>query len=193
MIPETKYSFRKKESSQADIHVITKLMGEYVAGISMACFIVGEKLGIAEEKIAQHFVHVPSVPHRLEPIKNNDLLVIDDSYNGNPDGVREAINLLSWFVDKRIVYLTPGLVEIGSRNREVHLEIGKQLAKVADLVLLIKNSVTPFIAEGLKENGFKEDQIIWFESAQKAHTSLSDILKPHDVILFQNDWGDNYL
>jgi UDP-N-acetylmuramyl pentapeptide synthase len=34
---------------------------------------------------------------------------------------------------------------------------------------------------------------IWFDTVQEAHASLDKILKPGDVVLFQNDWGDSYL
>ena len=39
----------------------------------------------------------------------------------------------------------------------------------------------------------QKDKIMWFESAAAAHNALGKILKPGDVILFQNDWPDNYL
>jgi len=120
-------------------------------------------------------------------------LAIDDSYNANPDGIREAVKVLSRYQNRRKIYLTPGLVEVGTRACEIHLDLGRNLAKVADLVILIKNSATPRIAQGLKEAGFSEDKIIWFESALQAHGSLEKILKAGDVILFQNDWPDNYL
>jgi UDP-N-acetylmuramoyl-tripeptide--D-alanyl-D-alanine ligase len=119
--------------------------------------------------------------------------VIDDSYNGNPEGVKEAIKLLSQFKDHRKVYLTPGLVEMGHKAEEVHEKIGKQLAKNVDLVLLVRNSVTPFIEKGLMESGFAQDRIIWYATAQEAHSSLDKVLQKGDVILFQNDWGDQYL
>ena len=63
----------------------------------------------------------------------------------------------------------------------------------APVVILIKNSVTPYIEKGLLESNYSKDKIIRFDYAQKAHESLKDILRPNDVILFQNDWGDQYL
>jgi len=172
----------------------TALLGEYVKGLAVASVVVGRELGLNDGQIASGFSKIKHVPHRLEPIINpNGLIVIDDSYNGNPDGVREAIKLLSKFKGKRKVYLTPGLVEMGKNNERVHKKIGNQLAKVADLVLLVKDSATPFIAEGLKEAGFDEKNIIWYDSAEDAHASLDKILKPGDVVMFQNDWGDQYI
>jgi UDP-N-acetylmuramyl pentapeptide synthase len=75
----------------------------------------------------------------------------------------------------------------------VHREIGKELAGKVDLVMLVKNSVTPFIEAGLRESGFTADNILWYDSAEEAHKSLDRVLKPGDVIMFQNDWGDQYI
>jgi UDP-N-acetylmuramyl pentapeptide synthase len=88
-------------------------------------------------------------------------------------------------------------VETGAAAKDVHLEIGRRLAGVADMVILIKNSVSGWIEEGIKgklpTTHYPLPTIIWFETAQQAHAALKDILKPGDVILFQNDWGDQYL
>jgi UDP-N-acetylmuramoyl-tripeptide--D-alanyl-D-alanine ligase len=120
-------------------------------------------------------------------------LIIDDSYNGNPDGVEEAIRVLSEFKDRRKLFITPGLVEIGTETGSAHKIIGNTLAGVADRVLLVKNSATPYIEEGLLEKKFPKDSIIWFETAESLHANLGQIIRPNDVILFQNDWGDQYL
>jgi hypothetical protein len=116
---------------------------------------------------------------------------------------------------------------MGKSSPEIHREIGRQLADVADVVILIKNSVTGFIEEGIlsttpsRQGGtpllFQEGttatavsppkvggvprvaggggtpMIIRFNSALEAHAGLKNILKPGDVILFQNDWGDQYV
>ncbi|MFA6422068.1 MAG: UDP-N-acetylmuramoyl-tripeptide--D-alanyl-D-alanine ligase [Candidatus Buchananbacteria bacterium] len=186
--------FLISDTSQIVGRFQSKILAEYVSGLAVACIVVGKQLEMENDKIAFGFSKIKPVPHRLEPIINpNGLIVIDDSYNGNPDGVREAIRLLSKFTGRRKVFLTPGLVEMGKSAEAVHKKIGKELSGVADLVMLIDNSVTPFIEKGLKENGFADDKIIWYSSAQEAHQSLDKVLKPGDVILFQNDWGDQYI
>jgi hypothetical protein len=59
-------------------------------------------------------------------------------------------------------------------------------------VILIKNSVTKYILEGFKHAGFDMKNILIFDSAIEAHAHLGSILKAEDVVLFQNDWTDNY-
>lgn len=181
------------------------LLARYALGVVSAAVKISKSLGLSPEEIRKGAESIRPVEHRLQPIRSGgDVLVIDDSYNGNPDGVREAIEVLSFFTQRRKVFITPGLVETGKEAKEIHLEIGRQLAGVANVVILIKNSVTEYIEAGItnqessksSEPKIKESNlpsILWFGTAQEAHAALKDILKPNDVILFQNDWGDQYI
>lgn len=172
-----------------------KLLGEYALGDVEAAAIVGKYLGMPTDKMKIGIEKIAAVEHRLQPIKSaGNVLVIDDSYNGNPDGVREAVQVLSRFTDRRKIFITPGLVEMGEAAEEVHRGIGEELAGVADVVILVRNSVTKYIEEGIRQQATgNRPQVIWFETAPEAHENLKNILKPGDVILFQNDWGDQYL
>jgi UDP-N-acetylmuramoyl-tripeptide--D-alanyl-D-alanine ligase len=171
------------------------LLGEYVIADLMGTIQLAQQLGLSVSEISRGISSIKPVEHRLQPIynKNTKILVIDDSYNGNPKGVEEAIKVLNRFQQNRRVYVTPGLVEAGERTKEIHINIGKQLASVAGIVILIRNSVTPFIVQGLEENGFDMKNVMWFDSAKEAHHALPKIVRAYDVILFQNDWPDNYL
>lgn len=176
-----------------DYEIKTALLGDYAAGTIMGAVIAAETLGVPKEKITRGITLVKPIPHRLQPIPGpRGILIIDDSYNGNPEGAVEAMRVLSRFVGKRKIYLTPGLVETGHRALAVHRAIGEQLATVADLIILIKNSATIPIAEGLAAAAFPSENIMWFKDALHAHAALAGILKSGDVILFQNDWPDNY-
>ncbi|KKU19369.1 hypothetical protein A3A64_03955 [Candidatus Gottesmanbacteria bacterium RIFCSPLOWO2_01_FULL_48_11] len=169
-------------------------LGKYIAGTIGAAIIVASKLGLSRAQIEKGITQLRPSPHRLEVVSNkNKVVVIDDSYNGNPDGVREAINALSQFKQSRRIYVTPGLVEMGSVSAKVHERIGEELASVASLVILIRNSVTGHIADGLKRQGFPVGDIMWFDTARAARAALPNIVRAGDVILFQNDWPENYI
>lgn len=175
-----------------------KLLGEYAVGAGVAALAVGEMLGLSAMDLKIGLSQIGPIEHRLQPIKSaGDVLVIDDSYNANPQGVEEAVKVLSKFSGHRKIFITPGMVEIGNKSAELHRAVGRQLAGVADVVILIKNSVTGFIEEGLKsakqQTNKSVSEIIWFDTAQEMHQALKNIIKPGDVVLFQNDWGDQYL
>ena len=186
--------FTLEKAGDGTVDVEMKLLGGYVPGVASATLIVGDRFKLSETESVLGLTNALPVPHRLEPIRTNpDVLVIDDSYNGNPEGVRYAIELLQEFTSRRKVYVTPGLVEGGVKIVGMHQNIGMQLAGVADVVILVKNSVTPYIEGGLLAKSFKKDAIFWFNSAREAHSKLKEIVKKGDVVLFQNDWPDNYL
>lgn len=175
-------------------YIKVPFLGEYITGVIGGATLIAKELGLSREEIRAGIATLSAIPHRLQAIqKANGILVIDDSYNGNPAGAHEAIKTLGRFTNRRKVYITPGLVETGTKTGAVHREIGRELAKTANLVVLIKNSVTPFIAKGLHDARFPEEYIMWFDTAPEAHKKIPEILKPGDVALFQNDWPENYL
>lgn len=186
-------SFQLVRGSEEIRDFKTRLLGRYSIGTAMAAAILGREFEVPIAHIQTAIAELPPVHHRLEPVPNrNGVTVIDDSYNGNPEGVREAIHVLAGFSGRRRIYITPGLVEMGARSDEIHYNIGKELASAADKVILVRNSVTPQIAAGLKAAGFPEESIVFFENALEAHAGLGNIVRAGDAVLFQNDWPDNY-
>lgn len=169
------------------------LLGDYAIATVSGAILVAKHLGLTDNEIKLGLSLIKPISHRLEPIRKENFLVIDDSYNGNPNGAKAAIGVLAKFKNKRKIYVTPGLVEMGKETRKVHEELGRLLAPVADLVILIQNSVTDFIISGLQEKNFDKQNIIIFNSPLELQEKIKDIIRPNDVILFQNDWPDNYL
>ena len=171
------------------------VLGQYNLDKIDGAIHIAKKLGLTDQEVQNGLKKIKTPAHRLQPVLNREknILVIDDSYNGNPDGVEEAIKTLSLFKKRRKIFVTPGLVEMGAESEQIHQRIGKRLNDVLDIVILIKNSVTPGIEKGLTRAGFDEKNIIWFDSMMEAQNNLGLILRSGDVVLFQNDWPDNYV
>lgn len=191
---DTERLIRKIEIKTPNTTLIaqTSIIAEYICGNVIASMIIGTELGMSEQQIKLGVTQLKPAPHRLEVKRTGDITIIDDTYNGNSDGIKAGINLLSQFKNNRKVYVTPGLVETGHLAEELHKDIGRELAKVADLVILTKNSVTPYIADGLKHSGFNKDKIIWYNTSKETYSKLRENLQSGDVVLMQNDWSDNY-
>ncbi len=186
-------SFTIRGKGETAYETNTNLLGAYATGTIAGAIAVAERMGLSHSEILRGIAMIRPVPHRLEPfVASGNVLVIDDSYNGNPAGAREAIDVLGRFTGRRKIYCTPGLVEMGVSGKVVHETIGAKLAKNADLVILIHTSVSRHIKNGLLSAGFPAENIVEFPTAQAAHTALPGILRSGDVILFQNDWPDNY-
>ncbi len=175
------------------IVVSSQLLGLHQVGPLSAVAHLARNLGMRTEDIELGLKNTKPFEHRLESRQESGgVIVVDDSYNGNPDGVRAAIDFLEGIKNKRRFYITPGLVEMGPKSEEIHRNIGKQLAEAKiEKVVLIKNSVTHFIEDGLKEKNYS-GEIIWFDSALECFRSLPKMTISNDLLLYQNDWPDNY-
>jgi len=169
-------------------------LGEYALSDLIGTALIADELGGKPEGVVRGVAKLKTVEHRLQVLPSeNKILVIDDSYNGNPSGAAEAVKVLGRFLGRRRIYVTPGLVEMGKNSAAVHETLGRTLAKTADLVLLVRNSATPHIASGLLAASFPESHLRWFASAAELFAGVKTLARPGDVVLFQNDWPDNYL
>lgn len=173
--------------------VHSKLLGLHQIGPLVASARIALELGLSWEEITAGIAATRPFDHRLEPKTDaSGVTTLDDSYNGNPDGVKAVIEFLASLSGSRRWYVTPGLVEMGSRAEEVHMEIGRLLAQAKiEKVVLINNSVTPFIERGLQAAHFS-GEIIWFPTALEAFAALPQMTVKGDVMLLQNDWPDQY-
>lgn len=180
--------------SGARLPVQSKLLGLHNVGPIATAAHIAYRLGLTEAQIQNGISKTTAFNHRLEPKEdNNGVITIDDSYNGNPDGVHAIIDFLSSIQGHRRWYVTPGLVEMGSLTEKVHLEIGKRLAGAGiEHIVLIKNSVTQYIAQGLEKGGYL-GEVLWFDDALKAYASLPHLTVKGDIVLLQNDWPDQYV
>ncbi|HSH31611.1 MAG TPA: UDP-N-acetylmuramoyl-tripeptide--D-alanyl-D-alanine ligase [Candidatus Saccharimonadales bacterium] len=169
------------------------LLGLHQIGPMAACIDVAYRLGLSVQQIEQGLAKTKPFEHRLQPRPATDgVVTIDDSYNGNPTGVRVVIEFLGGLKGHRRWYVTPGLKEMGPSTVQVHQNIGKQLAAAEiEKVILIRNSVTSFIAAGLNEGGFR-GELIWFDDALTCFAALPNLTVTGDVVLLQNDWADQY-
>lgn len=181
------------EHEDERINAQSKLLGLHQIGPLAAAIHIAKRLGLTSLEIEAGAAKTKPFAHRLERRDDGSgVIMLDDSYNGNPDGVKAVIDFLASISGRRRWYVTPGLVEMGEKSEEIHKNIGKQLAEAGiEKVVLIKNSVTPWIEKGLQENSLGGD-IVWFDDALNCYNSLPHITVTGDVVVLQNDWPDQY-
>lgn len=170
----------------------TKLLALHNISLILSASRVAQKLGMTMSEISRRVEKIDHISHRLEPIYNEmtKVWVIDDSYNGNFNGIISGLEVLKRHLGRKIV-LTPGLVELGEKTKEIHEKIGRLYAKEKlDLILLIKSPASKHIIAGLKAENFSNYKL--YDTTQEAHADLPNLIKEGDVIIFQNDLPDNY-
>lgn len=183
----TKFTASKKNKT---VWAESKLIGEHQVGPLVACIDIADRLGLSIAEISEGIKETKAFEHRMQPYSLNGATIIDDTYNGNVDGIMAGLKLLKQESGRRI-YVTPGLVEHGDEAENVHQKIGIAIADSADLVILMKNSVTAFIESGLAQANYQGELMI-VDNPLKFYENLEHFVAKDDVVLMQNDWTDNY-
>jgi UDP-N-acetylmuramyl pentapeptide synthase len=150
------------------------------------------ELGLDEKQVKAGLAKTEPFEHRMQPRTLNGATIIDDTYNGNLQGVRVGTALLKELPARRKWYVTPGLVDQGSEANAIHRQMGELIADASpDIVVLMANSAQPHILEGLRLAGYGGEVRIEHNPLQ-FYTNLPHFIAAGDLVLMQNDWTDNY-
>lgn len=131
------------------------------------------------------------VPHRLEFIKGQVVNVIDDSYNSNFEGFKQALDVLKEFEGKKIV-VSPGIVELGKEQASINFAVGKEVAKVADVFIIMNETNKNALLGGAMTEGMKRNQIYFANTRNQQKEILRKVIEENGIVLFENDLPDNF-
>ncbi|MGH2501709.1 MAG: Mur ligase family protein, partial [Ktedonobacterales bacterium] len=174
--------------------VAIPLLGQHnILNVSAAIAAV-HLLGLPVDEAARDALRLEPTPHRLQLLPNTGgMTIIDDSYNANPVGVRNGLEVLGQMRGRRKILITPGLVELGVVEEAENRRFGERAATVCDDVILVGARQTAPIAEGLRAGGLGAEHTYVVESLEEVQATLAHIAGPGDVALFANDLPDTYL
>lgn len=178
---------------EASVHCTTQLLGKHNIMNVLGCAAAAHALGLTAAQIAAGIAKAEPVEHRLQLINpNNGTLVIDDAFNSNPNGTRAAMEVLSMYTQFRKICVTPGMVELGDKEEEENEAFGARMAAVCQFVILVGQTRAVPIKRGLLGAGFPEENIFVGDNLDQATEILGALIRPGDVVLFENDLPDHY-
>ncbi len=180
----------KKGKKSLQLH--SGLIGHHQIGFLALVAALALEFGLTDTQVIAGLAKTVPFEHRMQPYQLGGAWVIDDTYNGNLEGIRAGTELLKDLPAKRKIYITPGLVDQGEETEAVHHEVGQLIAKAQpDLVVLMQNSVTTYIKQGLEKAKFKGELQLEPDPLE-FYTNLTHFLATGDLVVMQNDWTDNY-
>lgn len=161
----------------------TEILGAFnVINIS-AAITVAHYLGMSVEAIQQKVAQLKPIDHRLCKMEANKKIIIDDSFNGNLEGMLEGIRLSAYHEGRKVI-VTPGLVE---STEEANTQIAKAIDKTFDVAIITGELNSNILSKYIQ----KPQKIIL-----KEKSNMQDILKAStqegDLVLFAND-APNYV
>lgn len=153
---------------------------------------VAKYLGVPNFLIKKAVSELKPVKSRLELINNQKYTIINDAFNSNVVGSKEALQVLSSF-DSRKIIITPGMVELGDQEYNINYEFGVEIAKTTDIAILVGKSRIIPIKQGILDAGFNRNNLYTVNSLDDSTKLLNSIVLQGDVVLYENDLPDNYI
>ena len=181
-------------SGEAEIPLSSRLLGLHSVINITGAAALALKLGVTPENIRFAVSSLKPTEHRLElnPYINGSTL-IDDAYNANPEGCLEAVRVLSSFDNMKKVIVTPGLIELGSKEYDCNFTLGLEAAKKCDIIILVGLNRSKPLREGAESVGFSPEKLFVVKSFKEAMGVYGEIADKNTVVLLENDLPDNYL
>lgn len=181
-------------SVEDEERIRTRLLGAHNIQNLLLGAAVARQFGIRLKTIALAASAMKPVEHRLELKQRNGLTIIDDAFNSNPVGAKNAVDILASFTSGRKILITPGMIELGDLEDEQNRKFGKHIGKAnLDLIILVGEGQTKAIAEGIKaESDGNVENLKIARTLFEANDILKEYVNPGDVVLYENDLPDTY-
>lgn len=161
----------------------TPVLGAFNAYNLALCVLMARKIGLSMEEISSQVSKIKGVEHRLHKSIVNNRLILDDSFNGNLEGMKEAIRISSGHQGRKVI-ITPGVVE---SSEEANIELASEISKVFDVVIITGELNAKVLSEHIV--GCKK---IILKDKSAMENTLKATLRDGDLILFAND-APNYI
>ena len=115
--------------------------------------------------------------------------VIDDSYNSNPRSLLSMVRTIAEAEGekRRRIVIAGEMLELGSEERELHHEAGREMAAAGiDVLWGVRGLAQDFIA-GAREAGLLETR--FFDSSVEAAAAIIDEVRTDDLLLVKGSRG----
>ena len=154
------------------------ILGAFNAMNLAAAVLVAKAMELSEEEIQKGLSTLKPVDHRLQRIDAGGKVILDDSFNGNIDGMMASFDLSATYPGRKVV-ITPGLVEVDDALNE---QVAKRANEVFDVVV-----VTGDLNYAIFKAHVDPDKLVKLASKGEMEQMLVEQTMPGDLILFAND------
>ena len=184
-IPAPKYVIEDVEATLdatsftlGGVRYSASILGAFNAMNLAAAVLVAKELGLNDEQIQKGLSTLKAVDHRLQRIDAGGKVILDDSFNGNIDGMMASFDLASTYEGRKVV-ITPGLVEV---DDELNIQVAQKANEVFDIVV-----VTGDLNYAIFKEHVDADKLVKLSLKGEMEEMLVEQTTVGDLILFAND------
>lgn len=152
----------------------------------LAAIIAARRLGMKMEEIAEEVSKIQALEKTMKLRKpSQNMWILDDSYNANPDGVMAALDYLGGFKNRKRVVVFPGMLELGEKSDSEHIRVAKKIAKSCDLAIFTSNDFERPLLDGLGK--MEKEKYHFINDQQAVLEFLKEKIGGQDaIVLFES-------
>lgn len=167
--------------------IFVPAVGEHNIYNAMAAILVGMSLEIPLKDIKNGLKNYKATKMRLDVVKNDDLIIINDAYNASPDSMNAALKILGRYKERKVAILGD-MFEMGEHAEYGHRIVGKSAIGNTDILITIGED-SKFIGNEAQNLGFNSKNIYHFATKEDAIKELDNLIQEKDVILVKASRG----
>jgi UDP-N-acetylmuramoyl-tripeptide--D-alanyl-D-alanine ligase len=135
-----------------------------------------------------HTIKPDSLRGGIETIGGMTFII--DCYNANPSSMDHAVNLLKDFAgDRNKCAVIGDMLELGRYNKNLHVQLGKKLAKAGINKVIIVGEFTEYVLQGALQGGMNKKNIFTCPCARDAVNIVKKVFKKGDIVLLKGSRG----
>ena len=155
----------------------------------LAATALAHKINLTDKEILEKIKTLIPFSNRNELKKLETSTLVDNTFSSNEQAFIQTLKAAQAVKGKKIL-ITPGLVELGTKKKEIHLKLGKLAAGVFNQVVLVgKNNRTRSLAQGI---GNKPKPIFINDNRDQYSQAVNNAKNKFNWIFLENDVTQNY-
>ena len=164
------------------------LHGAYNVANAVAAAAAARELGVTPEEVRDALAGAAPAAHRGAVHRLPDgVVLIDDSYNSNPDALGRALAGAAELASgARRVAVLGDMLELGPGGPAFHRESGERAARLGFSPLAGVGELCRELVAGAREAGARAD---WLPDAEAAAVWAEETLRPGDLVLVKGSRG----
>ncbi len=171
-----------------DREVKIPALGEHMIYPTLIAAAVGEWLGLTPDEIQRGLARFVPTRMRMNLVQRGEnITILDDTYNANPQSMRAAIQVLSDSHSAWKAAVLGDMFELGPYSPALHMEVGEYLGKQGIHCLVAVGDEAKHIAQGAEKSGV--ERVFYCRTKDEAEKILPEIVKPDSTILVKASRG----
>ena len=167
----------------------TTLTGAHAISNILAGIAVADCFGIERSELTDCIAGLKPGKMRGERHRWRGAMVLDDSYNSNPEAARSMLDTLKQEPAQRRIAVLGEMLELGHMAGQLHADLGAYAANLGlDLLIGVRGASSEMVNQARKA-GLRDEEALFFEDPESAGSFLREFVRPGDAILFKGSRG----